>query len=449
MRTIRAWRSAKCPGASGQPRDAEDVRAEVVVEQRDHPDGVCVVPSRERPRCSSAAPRPRTAPGGGRAAQTPGHRGSATMNRTGGPAARQVGDREQQRVSPNASGTAIAMISTAPIAANISEPLPVLLRGHVVREPRVRRPRPPERRQDEHPAAQAVPVRVVRHQRGDLGDREDEHQVEEQLERGYPLFLHGCHPGRTNVASSAGRRRRNKLGADANLACCRAPGRSRGLRDRARHRRRRPEGLHSGTGSARTWRCGESRTAPTATSGSARSRRRRRPDHPRRRHHGVHGRLSDGEPAGIVSGPRRQPLVRRWPAGTAPSRDHPGGRRSPSTRSRRPPTRPRSRRAPTATSGSPSPAANRSAGSRRAAHHRVPRSPRRTGPRHRGRARRQPLVHRGRRQQDRPDHPAGAITEFPAGRGGSSPQASRRARRQPLVHRERPRQRSAGSRPTA
>ena len=41
---------------------------------------------------------------------------------------------------------------------------------------------------------EALPGRVVRHQRGDLGDREDEHQVEEQLERGYALLaLHGRH----------------------------------------------------------------------------------------------------------------------------------------------------------------------------------------------------------------------------------------------------------------
>jgi hypothetical protein len=35
----------------------------------------------------------------------------------------------------------------------------------------------------------------VGHQRRDLRDREHEHQVEEQLERGYPLFLYRGHSG--------------------------------------------------------------------------------------------------------------------------------------------------------------------------------------------------------------------------------------------------------------
>ena len=46
---------------------------------------------------------------------------------------------------------------------------------------------------------------------------------------------------------------------------------------------------------------------------------------------------------------------------------------------------------------------------------------------------RQPLVHRVRRQQDRPDHAAGVITEFPTPTAGSRPWNHRRARREPLV----------------
>src|SRR5205085_9923611 len=52
------------------------------------------------------------------------------------------------------------------------------------RQPRVDVPSPPERREDEHPAKDSSPRRVVREQLRDLGDREYEDQVEEELERG-------------------------------------------------------------------------------------------------------------------------------------------------------------------------------------------------------------------------------------------------------------------------
>jgi hypothetical protein len=52
------------------------------------------------------------------------------------------------------------------------------------RQPRVYAPRPPERREDEHPAEDSTPRRVVREQDRDLGDGEHEGQVEEELERG-------------------------------------------------------------------------------------------------------------------------------------------------------------------------------------------------------------------------------------------------------------------------
>ena len=54
---------------------------------------------------------------------------------------------------------------------------------HRARQPRVDGPRPPERREDEHPAEDPAPGRVVREHDRDLGDREHEDQVEEELER--------------------------------------------------------------------------------------------------------------------------------------------------------------------------------------------------------------------------------------------------------------------------
>ena len=53
----------------------------------------------------------------------------------------------------------------------------------LVGEPGVGAPRPPERRQDQHALADARPRRVVRHEAGDLREREDEDEVEEKLER--------------------------------------------------------------------------------------------------------------------------------------------------------------------------------------------------------------------------------------------------------------------------
>ncbi len=60
-----------------------------------------------------------------------------------------------------------------------------------VRQPGICRPRPPKRAEHEHPAEHAAPRRVVRKQAGDLRDREDEYEVEEELERCDPLLVLG------------------------------------------------------------------------------------------------------------------------------------------------------------------------------------------------------------------------------------------------------------------
>ena len=154
---------------------------------------------------------------------------------------------------------------------------------------------------------------------------------------------------------------------------------------------------------------------------------------------------------GITAGPRRQPLVHRaggnkigminptthaitefavphrpaqHPSGSRPGPTATSGSPSPTaTRSARSTRRPTpspsspcrppradptgSRRAPTATSGSPIPAATRSADQPDdPCHHRVPRpTTADSAPRDHGRPRRQPLVHRVRRQPDRDDQP--------------------------------------------
>ena len=61
------------------------------------------------------------------------------------------------------------------------EPVDVLVRVDGVRQPGVRGPRPPQDDEHEETVAEPSPRRIVRHEARDLGDREDEHEVEEEL----------------------------------------------------------------------------------------------------------------------------------------------------------------------------------------------------------------------------------------------------------------------------
>ena len=60
-----------------------------------------------------------------------------------------------------------------------------------VGQPGVGRPRPPERGEDQETVPEASPRRIVRQDRRDLREREDEDEVEEQLERRDPLLALG------------------------------------------------------------------------------------------------------------------------------------------------------------------------------------------------------------------------------------------------------------------
>ena len=65
---------------------------------------------------------------------------------------------------------------------------PTFLGVERVRQPGVGRPRPPQRGQQEGAAQQALRGLVRHHEPGDLGDGEDEDEVEEQFERRDPLL---------------------------------------------------------------------------------------------------------------------------------------------------------------------------------------------------------------------------------------------------------------------
>ena len=69
------------------------------------------------------------------------------------------------------------------------QPDATLVDIHRARQPRIYAPRPPERGEDEHPAEDATPRRVVREQDRDVGDREHEGEVEEELERSDLVFV--------------------------------------------------------------------------------------------------------------------------------------------------------------------------------------------------------------------------------------------------------------------
>src|SRR5437764_446326 len=59
------------------------------------------------------------------------------------------------------------------------------------RQPRGRGPGPPERAEQQHPPEEATPRRAARQEARDLRDREDHHEVEEELERRDPVTALG------------------------------------------------------------------------------------------------------------------------------------------------------------------------------------------------------------------------------------------------------------------
>ena len=69
------------------------------------------------------------------------------------------------------------------------DPDRALLGVHDAREPRIAGPRPPQEGEHQHGLGEPAPRRPRHDQRGALRDREDEHEVEEELERPHALAL--------------------------------------------------------------------------------------------------------------------------------------------------------------------------------------------------------------------------------------------------------------------
>ena len=153
------------PGRDAEATHAEDERPGEVDRQRDDPEGGLRRAVEERCRdqeCGRRERRPRQPPD--RLA------GVHVVVRQGEdedvqPACDGVGEREHERVV--AEGLRYGQRGDQERAhdSEHQKPLAILLGGHVVREPGVRGPGPPERRQHEHSPTEPRPGRVLGHQR--------------------------------------------------------------------------------------------------------------------------------------------------------------------------------------------------------------------------------------------------------------------------------------------
>jgi hypothetical protein len=114
------------------------------------------------------------------------------------------------------------------------------------RQPRIAAPRPPQHDQHEQRLEQPFPGRRLGHERGALGQREHEHEVEEELERRDALLLapHCGEPPRASLRLHGsilaqrmlGRLRRRPGGWTSAVPVRREP--EQDARDRTRDRRR-------------------------------------------------------------------------------------------------------------------------------------------------------------------------------------------------------------------
>ncbi len=190
MITIAPWRSAKWPGTSFQPS----------------------WPNRNGPPASSSNARPQIAdlqaagcgrgdeqqPGAdGGAAGEPDHRFAQRLVVAAGQheqhdvrrAHDRVGAREQQRLVAERARDADRGDQERGHRDEDHEPHGSLLGVDDARQPGVADPRPPQHPERQKALEHAAPGRRVHDQRRALRQREHEHEVEEQLQRRYPLVV--------------------------------------------------------------------------------------------------------------------------------------------------------------------------------------------------------------------------------------------------------------------
>ena len=179
---IRPNRSAKWDG-DPEPADVADVRRAVVDEQGDDP---------ERDLCPAVEEagdddqrRRHQQPGGeleDRAADVV-LLGPVGVDRDVDRADREVREAEDDRVVAERLRHRKRGDQHRAHGREQAQPREPVVAVQGVRHPGVAAPGPPDEGEHQHPLAEPLPGRVLGHQAGDLGEGEDEDEVEEQLER--------------------------------------------------------------------------------------------------------------------------------------------------------------------------------------------------------------------------------------------------------------------------
>ena len=170
--------------------DVDDERPEEADRERRDPQPDFSAPSTNPAARISAAPA--RLDGNDVQRSPPKHSGSAAGRKR---VQREVHDATTRKATPkttpslpNASGTASARRTSPPSPRASPAEHGVLPGVDAVRQPRVRRPRPPQRREDQQPVPDPGPGLVVQEHDRHLREREDEDEIEEQLERRDPML---------------------------------------------------------------------------------------------------------------------------------------------------------------------------------------------------------------------------------------------------------------------
>ena len=177
------------PGRQAPPAAAADVRAEQVDDERDRPD-------RRLEAAVEAGGDEEEPDADGRPDGEPGDRGEQVAVAPAGDDVERevrdpderVGAGEEERVVAERPRDGERRDQHRAHGGEHRDSNRPLFGVDRVRQPRVGGPRPPEHREDEHALDEAGPGRIVDDETGHLRQREDEDQVEEELERRHPLL---------------------------------------------------------------------------------------------------------------------------------------------------------------------------------------------------------------------------------------------------------------------
>ena len=222
MMMISPWRSTKCAGREPPPPPASDQRAEVVDRQGGDPQRRARPAHRRswRPRAARLRARRRARIGGRRRElriAAAGDRVEDEVER----ADEEIRDTEDEGIDAERRRASRGDDEHRRRRGEDGQADGAFFRIEGVRQPRIGRPCPPQRREQQQPADQPLPGFVFREEAGDLGDGEDEDEVEEQLERRDPLLAldrSNVHRGQISPAPNPAESRPADLPDD--VVCC-------------------------------------------------------------------------------------------------------------------------------------------------------------------------------------------------------------------------------------